>query len=272
LSDALMAVDTAPEDLANNPSDARVETFDRPDMRHVRDRDESVLILETLQTCAATFGTERARFLRQVPGGEWQVHSIQQDMLVTHRADYAEIGMAWAVGLSRFPIRVMRPRVTNPDGGNVRPIAVTTYFGIPVLCADHFVGVIELAGNVSGDLVRTLETISGDLERFGNRLVHDPSLRAPQHIDMECECWIDGGCWTSGEIDLSSDEWRVVWEVGNFASLPGIAERLSISEEELVCLVRGLVSKGVMTVRAATRSLVEHDDIFHQQIGMAAGD
>ena len=254
-----MAVDTLPDELADNITGARVESLDRTDARHPSVRSESALILETLQKCAATFGTERARFLRHAPGGEWQVHSIQHDALRIHQADYAEIAMAWTVGLSRFPIRVMRPRVTEPDGGSVRPIAVTTYFGIPVLCADHFVGVIELAGNVSGDLVRTLETISDDLQRFGERLIHDPSLRAPQHIDLECECWLDGGCWASGEIWLTGDQWLVLSQLGDPEPLSSIAARLPFGDDELIELVRGLVRLGVVTVRAATRSLADLD-------------
>ena len=225
-----------------------------------------------LELCSTTFGTERARYIRQLQSGEWQVHSLKSDLVVTHQADYAEIAMAWAVGLSRFPIRVTRPRITDLDGGSVRPIAVTTYFGIPVLCGDHLVGVIELAGNVAGDLLRTLETVAVELERFGNRMIHDPSLRAPQQIDIECECWIDGGCWSHGRIEITSDEWRLLSEIGEPELLSSVADRVDCSDSELIDLVRSLVSRGVVSVRATTRVLPDPAEIDHNNDCVAAGD
>lgn len=221
---------------------------------------EADLILDVLTLCADTFATSRARFIRELPGGEWQVYSMKGDSLFTHMADYAEIGMAWAVGLSRFPMRVTRPRITAPDGSAVRPIAVTSYFGIPILCADHFVGVIELAGNISNDLERTLERLRATLQNFGTMLTHDPSLRLPQLIDMECECWLDGGSWTRPRIELDSDEWVLVAALREPTLLRALVEDMPFTEERLVEMVRSLVGRGMLSVRASTRSLAENSE------------
>lgn len=261
-----------PAQAENVTADAVEQESVRQSTGLISDRAEADLIRDTLLLCARTFGTERARFIRQLSAEEWQVHSLKNDTLFNHRADYAEVSMAWAVGLSRFPIRKTRPRITDLEGGGVRPIAVTTYFGIPVLCGDHLVGVIELAGNIGGDLLRTLETLAADLDRFGKRLTHDPSLRAPQFIDLQSECWIDGGCWASGEIDLSPDEWKLLSEIGAPEPVAAIAARVDFPDERVLELIRMLVGRGVVTVRASTRALAEFTESHAGQDCIAAGD
>ena len=216
---------------------------------------EIPLILETLRHCAAAFGTDRARFVRQLPGGEWTVHTLQHDAIISHSADRAEIAMAWTVGLSRFPMRVTRPRVTEPDGSGIRPIAVTSYLGIPILCCDQFVGVIELAGTVKGDLERTLDVLGVELTRFGYRLTHDPSIRAEPHIDLDVECRLDGGFWSPNELKLSDDEWTLLAVMGAPASLNNIVPQVPLSEERVMASTRSLASHGLVTVRAETRAL-----------------
>ena len=224
---------------------------------------EADLILDVLIRCAETFATNRARFIRELPNGEWQVYSMKGESLFTHMADYAEIGMAWAVGLSRFPMRVTRPRITAPDGSAVRPIAVTSYFGIPILCADHFVGVIELAGSIGNDLERTLDRLRDTLQHFGTMLTHDPSLRLPQLVDMECECWLDGGSWTHPTIELDADEWTLLAALCEPPTLRALAEHLPFTDERLIQIVRSLVRRGMLSVRAATRSLAESTERPH---------
>jgi hypothetical protein len=247
-------------------TDSSESSFSQQFARPGKNRRESDVIHEVLKLCASAFETDRARFIRQLSTGDWQVYSIQRDFLRTHQADYAEISMAWAVGLSRIPARLSRPRVTQPDGEGIRPIAVTSYVGIPVLCRDHFVGVIELAGNVKGDLERTIERLSGPLERFGNRLTHDPSLRATQLIDLDVECWLDGGCWSSGSIDLDADEWALLAAMDCPAPLRRVVDRLPFTSERSIDVVRSLVARGVVSVRASTRPLVdaqEPDDMYN---------
>lgn len=238
----------------------------------LRLRAESDLIRDTLMLCVQAFGTERARFIRQLTDGAWQVHALKNDALFSHRADYAEVSMAWAVGLSRFPIRVNRPRITDLGGGSVRPIAVTTYFGIPVICGDHLVGVIELAGNIGGELLRTLDTLAADLNRFGKQLTHDPSLRATQFVDLESECWIAGGCWVSGDVELSADEWAVVVEISEPEPLRAVLSRVDLDEERFLDTVRRLVGCGVVALRASTRALSEHTGISAEHDCVAACD
>lgn len=216
---------------------------------------EYSLIVDVLTHCASTLDTERARFIRRLAAGDWQVHSLQNGVLVTHQADHAEVAMAWMVGLSRFPIRVTRPRVTHPDGSGVRPIAVASYLGIPVLCQDEFVGVVELAGTIKGDLERVLDVLAPGLSRFGERLTYDPSLRAAQLIDLDVECALAGGFWAADRIRLTAPEWQVVHAIDKDSRLRDVLKATAFSENELIELIRGLLSRGLVTVRATTRVL-----------------
>lgn len=229
---------------------------------------EIPLILQTLSHCAATFGTERSRFVRHTEGGEWIVHTLQQHTIITHQADQAEIAMAWTVGLSRFPTRVTRPRVTFADGSGMRPIAVTSYFGIPILCQDHFVGVIELAGNVSGDLERTLDVLTVELTRFGDRLTHDPALRGEQHIDLDVACELDGGFWSPNEVSLSDDEWAVLSTMGAPVALSEIVPGVSLTEEQLLAVTQALIARGLVTARARTRVLANEQATRYSRSGL----
>jgi len=263
-----------PADEADNLTEFPTVTHVAATPRPRRDSSEADLILDMLTRCTRAFETSRARFIRELPGREWQVHSIQhQDgPLISHYADHAEIAMAWAVGLSRFPMRVTRPRVTQPDGTGVRPISVSSYFGIPVLCGDHFVGVIELAGSISSELERTLEALRSDLQLFGNRMTHDPAIRATQHVAPECECWLDGGCWSRSSCEVTSDEWRLLAQLGEPAQLEVIADKLAMSGDDAVKLARSLLGKGLVTVRASTRPLEESSRPGDGSIETAAGD
>lgn len=230
------------------------------------------LILDILTRCATAFGTERARFLRQVHMAGWHVHTMQHGALTTHTADYAEIAMAWMVGLSRFPIRVTRPRVTLPDGSGVRPIAVTSYFGIPVLCQDHFVGVIELAGNVKGDLERTLGLIADDLARFGERMTHDPAARPPALVDLDTECRLDGGCWYAGTVSLDNDQWSVVSALKEPLFVRDLIQQVPLEAERIVDVVHSLTSLGLISVRAATHVLAATETSGAEPLATAGDD
>lgn len=228
--------------------------------RHKSSSIETPIIVDALRACATAFGVERARFMRQLPAGEWAVHTLHQNSVTSHTADQAEIAMAWMVGLSRFPIRVIRPRITQPDGSAVRPIAMTSYLGIPVLCRNHFTGVIELAGSVTRDLERTLDLLSETLASLGYCLTHDPSIRVSQHIDLDIECGLDGGFWSPNEVTLDADEWTVLSAICRPTVLRDVASALPYSDDELIDIVRRLVSRGLVSVRATTCILSEERD------------
>lgn len=227
-------------------------------IRHKRTPSEMPVIVEALEQCSSAFGTDRARMMRQTSNGEWTVHTLHQGSVTSHAADQAEIAMAWMVGLSRVPVRVTRPRVTQADGSGIRPIAVTTYVGIPVLCQNHFAGVIELAGSDTADLVRVLDSLSMSVARLGYRLTHDPSIRAQQYLDMDVECSLDGGFWNPGEVVLSADEWLVLSAMGSPENmLRDVAATLALPDAGVIEVVQSLVGKGLVAVRATTRALSE---------------
>ena len=257
-------------EMARNPIDPGYRLRLPGRVSDSQDRSESDLIAGVLTRFTSTFGTERARFVRRMPAGDWQVHTLQNGTLSTHPADHAEIAMAWMVGLSRFPIRVTRPRVTQPDGGGVRPIAVTSYLGIPVLCGDHLVGIVELAGSVKADLERTLERLSADLTLFGKRLTHDPAIRASQQIDLDVDCRLDGGFWSTEDLDLDADQWAVVRAIGRRALLREVLEVTHLSEERLIETTRALVARGIVSVRASTRVLATEPAHARIPAGFAA--
>lgn len=205
------------------------------------------LILDVLRQSASTFGIQRARFLRQTAEGVWQVHAMQQDKLITHTADYAESAMGWTVALSRFPLRVTRPRITSPSGENVRPIAVTNYLGIPVLCGDLVVGVIELAGRMDGDPAQQVDSLAGIIADLGLRLAHNPQFQPQPELDLSSECHLDGGTWVDGDIYLSENDWTVVSALAGGEPLSTLAARLDLSEDDLLTTVCDLASRGLIT-------------------------
>lgn len=230
------------------------------------------IIMDALTQCAAAFGTQRARFMRQSPDGEWVVHRLHQGSVTLHIADQAEVAMAWMVGLSCVPIRATRPRVTQPDGGGTRPISMSGYLGIPILCQNQFAGVIELAGSITDDLERTLDGLSETLTRLGYRLTHDPSIRAAQHVDLDVECGLDGGFWSPNAMMLEPDEWAVLSVMGSPASLREIAGRVSLPDDRLIDVIHALVSRGLVSVRASTRTLFHHGDAGRLPSGVVFDD
>lgn len=253
----------------NNETDPEFTQNTFASSRRKTSSPETPVIADALRQCAATFGIERARFMRQLPAGEWVVHTLHQNSITSHTADHAEIAMAWMVGLSRFPVRVTRPRVTQPDGSGIRPIAMTSYLGIPVLCQNHLAGVIELAGSAKGDLERTLDLLSEMIARVGYRLVHDPSILALQHIDLDVECELAGGFWSPNAIALDADQWTVVAALRSPMVLREVAARVSIPEEHLIDVVRYLVSCGLVSVRATTQLLSEQSASSNTLSGVA---
>lgn len=218
-------------------------------------RTEQEIIQVTLTWCAELFRTPRARFVRRYPDGAWVVHSVVQGKLVGQAADRAEIAMAWSVGLTRQPLRVTRPRVTTFDGAGVRPIAVTNYLGIPVLCGDEFMGVIEAAGSVTPELDALLPLVQERLKTFAERLVHDPALRFDPAVDADTRCELSGGSQPALAINLSGQELMLLSALAGPTRLGDLAAETGLAVTDVLNIARGLVSRNLVSLRAPTRLL-----------------
>jgi hypothetical protein len=219
---------------------------------------EQEIVQATLAWAAEVFATPRARFVRRFPDGTWMVQSIAQGKLVSQPADRAEIAMAWTVGLSRHAVRVTRPRVTTFDGQGVRPIAVTKYLGIPIVCNDEFLGVIEVAGNVKPDVDLILPIAQLRLKVFGERLLHDPTLRFEPFVDADTICALNAGAFVSGEYAVSGCELAFLAVLDQPTRLGDLAYSLASSEAKVIAIARNLVGRGLISLRAPTRMLTSN--------------
>lgn len=249
-----------PAQPATNLDDPLFSDYALSSIRRKVPNADMTVIVDALSRCSTAFGTDRARFMRQTAGDGWTVHTLHQGSVTSHPADQAEIAMAWLVGLSRSSVRVTRPRVILPDGGGVRPISTTSYLGVPVVCQNHFAGVIELSGSDVDDLDRVLGRLDDTLASLGYCLIHDPAIRAPRHIDLDAKCRLDGGFWSRSEVTLDADEWSVLSLVGSSTSLRDAVASLTLSEERLIDVVHSIVSRGLVSVRATTREISHADD------------
>lgn len=216
---------------------------------------EQQIVQATLEWCSEVFGTPRARFVRRYPDGSWMVHSVVQGKLVGQAADRAEIAMAWMVGLTRHPLRVTRPRVTTFDGAGVRPIAVTNYLGIPIICRDEFMGVIEAAGNVKPEADMLLPLAEKRLQAFAERLVHDPALRFDPLVDADTLCELGGGSPNLHTINLTGRELALLDALDGPLRLGDLAAHTGYSVAEVLDIAHGLVSRSLVSLRAPTRLL-----------------
>jgi hypothetical protein len=164
--------------------------------------------------------------------------------------------MAWAVALSREVFVASRPRVTTFDGSGIRPIAVTSYIGIPVLCQQGLAGVIEAAGELRPEAERNARHALERLEAFATRLVFDPGLRAAPRVTATTECELSANLGATGRGRLSSLEWRFVSAVRDAMTIGELAEATGLDEELACDLARGLVSRGFITLRTPTGVLM----------------
>lgn len=219
------------------------------------------LVAAMLAWCAQQFGTPRPRFVRLLTEDTWIVQTVVQDKIVVQPADWAEIAMTWTVGLSRRPLRVTRPRVSIVGTDGLRPIAVTNYIGIPVLCRDQLVGVIEMAGQILPDIEPALARAEERLSRFAERLVHDASLRAEPLMTADTECELAGGFATVDRIVLTPEEWDFVIALNGPMRLEDLADRAGIDEERVSEVARSLVRRGLIALRTPTRLLTSSLDI-----------
>lgn len=208
-------------------------------------------IAETLDWCAELFGTSRARFIRPLASGRWYVYTRQRDTLTTHTADFAEGAMAYAVGLGRQPLVVTRPRVSNPDGSNLRPIALTSYLGIPIVVQDRLVGVIECAGDVRPDVDVALFSAMPRLTQVGMRLLFDPSLQARPAASPESSLALTSEVWSATEITLTAEEMTFLAAVDADATVATVAVAVGIDLQDAVALAASLAQRGLITISAA---------------------
>jgi hypothetical protein len=228
-----------------NPGKPRPE---RPFSAH-----EQRLIAELLTWCGEAFETGRARFVRRLTDGRWTVHSLLRGALIAQPTDQADVAMAWLVGLSRQPLRAFRPRLTALDGQRIRPIAVTTYLGIPVICQDEFLGVVEMAGNIPADLDGILREAKARFAIFAERLVHDRSLRGEPAIDLNTEIELRGGLGNEALIEFSQEEWRLVSQVHGPSRLGDIASSADLPAEEALAVAHALYHRRLLAVCPAPK-------------------
>lgn len=213
-------------------------------------------VAETLNWIAGELGAKRPRFVRLLPSGIWIVQTVVQGKIVAQAADRAEIAMAWTVALGREVYTAARPRVTTFDNSGIRPIAVTSYIGIPVVCQEGIAGVIEAAGELRPDAERNARNASGRLGEFATRLMFDPALRAAPRITLETECEITSGLALAGYGPLSRDEWTFLITLRGAMTLQELADAAGFDEEQVMALAGALVSRGLITLRTPTGVLM----------------
>ncbi|HLT18608.1 MAG TPA: hypothetical protein VKZ96_04045 [Thermomicrobiales bacterium] len=213
-------------------------------------------VAETLDWIAGELGAKRPRFVRLLPSGIWIVQTVVQGKIVAQAADRAEIAMAWTVALGREVYSAARPRVTTFDGSGIRPIAVTSYIGIPVTCQEGIAGVIEAAGELRPDAERNARAAGGRLGEFATRLMFDPGLRAAPRITLETECEISSGLGTPSYGVLSRDEWNFLTNLHGAMTLQELADAAGFDGEQVIDLARALASRGLITLRTPTGVLM----------------
>ena len=209
---------------------------------------EAELVAQTLAWCATLFGVDSARMVRPLPFGRWAVVTWRRDGVLAYAADYAEVSMAWLVGLNRAPLVVSRPRVAQPDGSNVRPISTKTYVGLPLLCQDQLVGIIEVAGDLKVDVDATVPRALPRLALVAQRIVHDPLLRLAPLVMPETVCQLDGGVAFGGEIVLSVNERRFVAAVSGALNVTSISAAAGLELRDALPIAAGLLARGLLSI------------------------
>jgi GAF domain-containing protein len=207
---------------------------------------QRAFIADTLDWCASLFGTTRARFIRPLATGGWCVYTRQHDTLALHQADEAEAAMAWNVGLSRQPLLVTRPRVSRLDGSGLRPIALTSYLGIPLVVQDRLVGVIECAGDVRPDIESALYTALPRLAEAGARLLYDPALQRQPAIALDTRVALNSAVWTSDSFALSPAELALLAQLSEPATIALAATAAGLEPDEALGLIEGLLGRGLL--------------------------
>lgn len=208
-------------------------------------------IAQTLGWCAELFGASRARFIRPLESGAWIVYTRQQEKaaVLTHLADHAEIAMAYTVGLSKQPLVVTRPRIAKLDGSGLRPIALKSYLGIPIVCQDRLIGVIEFAGDVRPDMESALYSAAPRLANVGERLLFDPGLRRRRAaITSATSVSLSGGVWARGDIVITPDEMTFLAAISGTMTVAAIASAANVAPDRALEMTNQLIERGLVAV------------------------
>jgi GAF domain-containing protein len=206
-------------------------------------------IAQTLNWCGELFGASRARFIRPLESGAWIVYTRQQESVLTHMADQAEIAMAYTVGLSRQPLIVTRPRISRIDGSGLRPIALKSYLGIPIVCQDRLVGVIEFAGDVRSDMEAALYSASARLLNAGERLLFDPGLQRHRNEPTpEMRVVLSGGIWARGDVTIHPREMPFLAAISGHSTIAELATATGIGTEQAITIAGELIERGLIEV------------------------
>lgn len=207
-------------------------------------------IAQTLNWCAELFGANRARFIRPLESGAWIVYTRQNGAVLTHMADRAEIAMAYTVGLSKQPLVVTRPRVSKIDGSGLRPIALKSYIGIPIVCQDRLIGIIEFAGDVRSDMESALYSAAPRLANVGERLLFDPGLRRKRGtITPETIVVLSSGIWARGDIVITPEEFTYLALITGQMTVAAIAAAASLDLDQALTIADNLIERGLIEER-----------------------
>jgi hypothetical protein len=208
------------------------------------------LIGQTLTWLAEQFGTRSARLLRPLASGGWLVTTHRRNGMLTYQADEFEVAMAWMVALGRLPLTVTRPRVTQRDGTGVRPISAKTYLGLPLICQDDLVGVIELAGELQQDPDQMMQQAQARLSSLACRLVHDPELDdAEPELSLTMRVSLGGGIWCLGDVVLTTDDVRFLSVVQSLTILDDVREQSGLGAEVTLEIARALLRRGLIELQ-----------------------
>lgn len=211
-------------------------------------------IAQTLAWCAELFGASRARFVRPLESGAWVVYTRQKDAILTHMADEAEIAMAYTVGLGKQPLVVTRPRIARIDGSRLRPIALKSYLGIPIVCQDRLVGVVEFAGEIRPDMEAALYSAAPRLANAGERLLFDPGFqRRRAALTPDTSLTLAGAVWARGDIVINPEEMRLLSAITGPLTLAAIADAAHLDANRAIEIAARLLDRGLLAVQPSGR-------------------
>jgi hypothetical protein len=209
---------------------------------------ESDLITATLAWSARRFGANASRFVRPTNSGAWLVVTWMNESISVHQADPAECAMAWMVALGRQRLLVSKPRVSAPEGGDVRPISARNYLGVPVICHDRILGVIEVAGDLRSDIESAASAAQVNVDHFALRLAFDTALQTPPAVEAATIVSLGPGIWLTDEASISQDELRFAAAVTDTRTIAEIAAAIGLNIERAVKIACSLERRGLIEV------------------------
>ncbi|RIK43644.1 MAG: hypothetical protein DCC58_09325 [Chloroflexi bacterium] len=209
---------------------------------------ESDLIAATLAWSARRFGAHAARFVRPTASGGWLVVTWMNDAISVHPADAAEAAMAWMVALGRTHLLVGKPRVASLEDRGLRPIAARNYLGLPVICQDRVLGVIEVAGELRPDVAAAAAAAQDDINRFALRLGYDPSLQPLQALAPESRVVLSSGAWIDPQVTVSADALRFAAALVGDATIEDVAASTGMCLDRCLDIARDLARLGLIDI------------------------